>query len=293
MRHSGYRMACGYERLKLFLLQFQTLNQTHVTHKRHMNENGLRILTYNIHKGFTVGNRRFVLHPIQEALLAADADLMFLQEMQGEHRHHQQKIADWPVLPQLEFLAENNWPFHVYGKNAVYKAGHHGNAILSKHPFQCWENINVSPFSWASRSLLHGVIRVPQAACGHLHETALDLHIVCIHFGLTGKERRLQLSKLCARIDSHVPHEAPLIIAGDFNDWLGQAERFFHDRLGLQEIFRATHGRYARSFPAWLPFLPMDRIYYRGLTPLSCERLAYAPWFSLSDHAPLAATFTL
>jgi len=248
----------------------------------------LRVLTYNIHKGFNVGNRRFVLHQIRDALIAADADLMFLQEMQGEHLRHEQKIADWPVLSQLEFLAENTWPFHAYGKNAVYNAGHHGNAILSKHPFELWENINVSPFPWASRSLLHGVIRLPGMEGG-----SRDVHIVCIHFGLTGKERRLQIRKLSERIDSHVPHGAPLIIAGDFNDWLGQADRLFHDHLGLQEIFRVTHGRYARSFPSWMPFLPMDRIYYRGLTPISCERLTHAPWHALSDHAPLTASFTL
>jgi endonuclease/exonuclease/phosphatase family metal-dependent hydrolase len=279
----------------------------------------LRILTYNIHKGFNAGNRRFVLHQIRDALIAADADVMFLQEMQGEHQRHEKKIADWPILSQLEFLAEHTWPFHAYGKNAVYNAGHHGNAILSKHPFERWENINVSPFPWASRSLLHGVIRLPGMATetapdsprhslppwksevsqtagsryDRIAKSSQDLHIVCIHFGLTGKERRLQISKLCARIDSHVPHDAPLIIAGDFNDWMGQADRLFRDHLGLQEIFRVTHGRYARSFPAWLPFLPMDRIYYRGLTPVSCERLTHAPWHALSDHAPLTASFTL
>jgi len=250
-----------------------------------MNKKGLRILTYNIHKGFNVGNRRFVLHQIRDALIVADADLVFLQEMQGEHLHHEKRIADWPVLPQLEFLAENTWPYHAYGKNAIYNAGHHGNAILSKHPFESWENINVSPFPWASRSLLHGVIR--------LSGSNQDVHIVCIHFGLMGKERRLQMSKLSARIESHVPSNAPLIVAGDFNDWLGQADRFFHDHLGLQEIFRETHGRYARSFPAWMPFLPMDRIYYRGLIPVSCERLTQAPWHALSDHAPLTASFAL
>jgi endonuclease/exonuclease/phosphatase family metal-dependent hydrolase len=265
----------------------------------------LRVLTYNIHKGFSASNRRFVLHQIRDALIAADADLMFLQEMQGEHLGHEKKIADWPVLPQLEFLAENIWPYHAYGKNAVYNDGHHGNAILSKHPFERWENINVSPFSWASRSLLHGVIRLPGMAgvsqmvgnqCDQLpgiEGSSRDVHIVCIHFGLTGKERRLQINKLSARIDSHVPHDAPLIIAGDFNDWLEQADRLFHAHLGLQEIFRETHGRYARSFPSWLPFLPMDRIYYRGLTPVSCERLTHAPWHTLSDHAPLTASFTL
>lgn len=250
-----------------------------------MEGKGLRVLTYNIHKGFNPGNRRFVLHQIREALAQADADLLFLQEMQGEHRHHEKNIKDWPTLSQFEFIAEGLWPHYIYGKNAVYHAGHHGNAILSKFPFNFWENINVSPFPWASRSLLHGVVQYP--------ESEYEIHVVCIHFGLTGKERRMQLSRLCDRIESHVPRSSPLIIAGDFNDWLGQSERYFHDHLGLREVFHVTHGGYARTFPSWLPILPMDRIYYRGLTPLSCDRLSHLPWSVLSDHAPLAATFSL
>lgn len=250
-----------------------------------MKKQGLLIVSYNVHKGFNVGNRRFVLHQIRDALAEADADVLFLQEMQGEHREHQKNIDGWPESSQFEFLAQGLWPHYIYGKNAVYKAGHHGNAILSRYPFISWENINVSPYSWASRSVLHGVIEDSQSA--------VKVHIVCIHFGLTGKERKMQLSRLCERIDQHVPHDAPLIIAGDFNDWLGQAERHLHDHLGLQEVFHVTHGGYARTFPSWLPILPMDRIYFRGLIPVSCERLSHAAWHGLSDHAPLMARFTL
>ena len=250
-----------------------------------MKEQGLRVLTYNIHKGFNASNRRFVLHQIRAALIAADADLLFLQEMQGEHQGHEKSVADWPEQSQFEFIADGIWPFFAYGKNALYNAGHHGNAILSKYPFQRWENINVSPFPWASRSLLHGVIRLPHSD--------RDVHIVCIHFGLLGNERRRQIVTLCERIDSHVPHDAPLIVAGDFNDWLGQAGRLFLNHLDLHDVFRQTHGHYAYTFPAWMPFLQMDRIYYRGLTPVSCDRLTHAPWPGLSDHAPLIASFTL
>ena len=249
-----------------------------------MKKKGLRVLTYNIHKGFNMGNQRFILHQIREALIHADADLLFLQEMQGKHDRHEKNVAHWPDQSQIEFIAEGVWPHFAYGKNAIYNAGHHGNAILSKHPFESWENINVSPFPWASRSLLHGVIRMPGSD--------QDVHIVCIHFGLMGSERRSQITTLCDRIDSHVPHDAPLIVAGDFNDWLGQAGRLFLNRLGLHEVFRETHGRYARTFPAWFPILQMDRIYFRGLIPVSCDRLAHSPWDMLSDHAPLAATFT-
>ena len=249
-----------------------------------MKNKTLRVLTYNIHKGFNTGNRRFVLHQIREALIAADADVMFLQEMQGEHRHKEKQVKDWPALSQSEYIAEGVWPHSAYGKNAIYDAGHHGNAILSKHPFESWENINVSPFSWASRSLLHGVIQMPNDR---------HIHIVCVHLGLIGMERKQQLTSLCERIDSHVPHDAPLIVAGDFNDWLERAERQFHDRLGLREVFKAKHGKHARTFPAWMPFLPMDRIYFRGFSNFSCERLSQSPWHLLSDHAPLAADFSL
>jgi endonuclease/exonuclease/phosphatase family metal-dependent hydrolase len=250
-----------------------------------MNEKGLRVLTYNIHKGFDAGNRRFILHQIRDALRTADADLMFLQEIQGEHKRHQKKIANWPTLSPLEFLAEATWPFHAYGKNAVYNTGHHGNAILCKYPFKLLENINVSPYPWASRSMMHGVIQSPNN-----HK---EIHIVCIHFGIFGNERRRQISKLSAHIHTHVPHDAPLIVAGDFNDWMGQADRLLLEHLGLQEVFHIMHGRYARSFPSWLPILPMDRIYFRGLIPICCERLTLAPWHTLSDHSPLTASFAL
>ncbi len=250
-----------------------------------MAENCLSVLTYNIHKGFSPGNRRFVLHQIRTALLAVDADVLFLQEMQGEHQGHEQRISDWPNCTQFEFLARDVWPHYAYAQNVTYSAGHHGNALLSKFPLLSWENINVSPFRGASRSLLHGIL--------HVLGSQSPVHIICIHFGLFGLERQRQIKTLCARIDSHVPHDAPLIVAGDFNDWSGVAEKRFSQHLELQEAFRGLHGHRARTFPVWLPFLPMDRIYYRGLQPVSCERLLHAPWPHLSDHVPLMATFQL
>jgi len=250
-----------------------------------MQKNQLRILTYNIHKGFNASNRHFILHQIRDALRETNADILFLQEMQGEHTKHEQRHTNWPLCSHSEFLAQDVWPHFAYAKNAVYNVGHHGNALLSKYPLDSWENINVSPFPWASRSLLHGVIKLSN----HTH----DLHIICIHLGLIGKERRRQFELLCQRIDEHVPRDAPLIIAGDFNDWTGQAEKRFYQHLELKEAYRTLHNRYAKTFPSWLPILQMDRIYYRSLQPLSCERLTHSPWDRLSDHAPLLATFEL
>jgi endonuclease/exonuclease/phosphatase family metal-dependent hydrolase len=250
-----------------------------------MIKTSIKVLTYNIHKGFSVGNLRFILHDIKDSLRHIDADVVFLQEIHGERRISSNRFDGWHNNRQFEFLADEVWHHHAYGKNAIYKSGHHGNAILSKYPFVEWENIDVSIMRAASRSLLHGTIQVPV--------TRQKIHIICVHLGLFGLERERQLSTLVKRIRSHVPSNEPLIIAGDFNDWRGRAEQHLHHDLGVKEVFKSIHGSYARTFPAWLPMLSMDRIYYRGLDVVGCSHLQGKPWRRLSDHTPLLAEFRL
>ncbi|RKZ66469.1 MAG: EEP domain-containing protein [Gammaproteobacteria bacterium] len=250
-----------------------------------MSDTLIKVLTYNIHKGFSTGNRRFILHDIKESLRIVDADVLFLQEIHGERTISNNRFDDWPNNRQFEFLADQVWPHHAYGKNAIYKSGHHGNAILSKYPFIKWENIDVSFMQSASRSLLHGSIQLPGIE--------QKIHIICVHLGLFGAERASQLSTLAKRINSHVPSDEPLLIAGDFNDWRGLAERYLHQDLGVTEVFKSTRGAYARTFPAVLPVLSMDRIYFRGFDVVHCQRLHDQPWDRLSDHTPLLAEFKL
>jgi len=248
-----------------------------------MSEAVLKILTYNIHKGFGVLNRRFNLHAIKDALRHVDADVVFLQEIHGERNISGNRFDNWPTNSQFEYLADEIWHHYAYGKNAIYRSGHHGNAILSKYPFIEWENIDVSFMASASRSLLHGTISVPG--------TGQKLHVICVHLGLFGMEREKQLATLVKRINSHVPHDEPLIIAGDFNDWRGYAERHLNEDLGVREVFLSLQGEHARTFPALLPMLRMDRVYSRGLDVVRCEQLHGHPWRKLSDHIPLLAEF--
>jgi len=63
--------------------------------------------------------------------------------------------------------------------------------------------------------------------------------------------------------------------------------------LGVKEVFKNMRGAYARTFPAWLPVLSMDRIYYRGLNVVDCSHLQGQPWRRMSDHTPLLAEFKL
>jgi len=250
-----------------------------------MSNTSIQVLTYNVHKGFNTSNSRFILHDIKNALRNIDADVVFLQEIQGDRQISKKRFDDWHNNNQFEFLADEVWPHHAYGKNAIYKAGHHGNAILSKYPFIEWENIDVSIMRSASRSLLHGVIKLPGSD--------QKIHVVCVHLGLFERERERQIVTLSQRINSSVPRNEALIIAGDFNDWRSRAELYLCQELGIREVFKDSHGAYARTFPSWLPMLSMDRIYYRGLDIIESKPLHGKPWSRLSDHAPLLAEFKI
>lgn len=244
------------------------------------------VLTYNIHKGFSSDNREFVLHRLRDQLRELDVDLALLQEVQGEHQWHSKRIRNWPDSSQFEFLADSVWSHYAYGKNAIADGRHHGNAILSKYPFARWGNINISPLSFASRSLLHGDIALPGDGA--------TVHVVCLHLGLLGMERRQQLHLLNQHLHTVCETRDAVIVAGDFNDWSSrQVARHLDPVLGLQEVFMCRQQRHARTFPARWPLLCMDRIYFRGLEPLACECLDGHEWRKLSDHVPLLARFAL
>ena len=237
----------------------------------------LRVLTLNCHMGFDLLNRRFVLHDIREAVRAVGADLVFLQEVMGEHALHKQRHALWPDAPQYEFLADSIWSHAAYGRNAVYPHGHHGNALLSKYVIRTHVNRDVSIRGHEERGLLHCEIDVDGTA----------LQAICVHLGLRESHRREQLRLLCDVVTREVPADAPLIVPGDFNDW----RRRGHPSLaacGLQEVFLAANGRLARTFPARWPMLPVDRIYVRNLRFSEPGVLSMRPWSHLSDHAPLS-----
>jgi endonuclease/exonuclease/phosphatase family metal-dependent hydrolase len=250
-----------------------------------MKKSPLRIISYNIHKGFSAGNRRYILDRIRDALRVVQPDLVFLQEVLGQHDLHAKKIKEWPTESQFEFLADELWPHFAYGRNAVYTNGHHGNAILSRYPFISFENIDVSTSRLERRGILHGVIDVV--------DQKKPVHLICAHLGLLEAERMRQVMRLCARIESHVPHDEPLIIGGDFNDWRQNASPHLQRKLDVQEAFVALHGQHAKTFPSWLPALRLDRIYFRGLMPESARCLTEKPWSELSDHAALVAELSL
>jgi endonuclease/exonuclease/phosphatase family metal-dependent hydrolase len=244
-----------------------------------------RVLTVNTHKGFAFLNRKFVLHELRDAVRVVGADVVFLQEVQGEHHLHLTRIGRWPEVPHYEFLADEIWPEFAYGRNAVYPHGDHGNALLSKFPIVAYENRDVSIDGHETRGLLHCTLRIPGRAT--------PLHAICVHLGLKESHRERQLELLGEVIRSHVPDDAPLLVAGDFNDWRRRAHALLERSTGLHEVYVHATGRAARTFPAHLPMLELDRIYVRNTRSDAPLPLPRDPWSRLSDHAPLAAEICL
>jgi len=245
-----------------------------------MTEQQFRVLTLNIHKGFAMGPRRLVLNSIRDYLRDSGANIVFLQEVVGVNRRHEKRVRTWPDDSQLEFLADTVWHHHAYGKNAIYQHGHHGNAILSEHPFIEWDNIDVSLMNFSQRGFLHGRI-------------SGDIHLLCAHFGLFERERRQQVFQLIDYIKHRIPPDAPLILAGDFNDWRRSSHRNLLQNLQLVEAHEAIHGRCADTFPALCPLLPMDRIYLRGFEVTHCDSISGRHWRDFSDHCALFADISL
>lgn len=261
----------------------------------------LRIITYNIHKGVSTLGRRPRIHALKQALTGLQADIVFLQEVQGRHdllalRHS----GSWPSQGQHEYLAEDH-QHSAYGMNAVYDHGHHGNALLSNFPIVSAFNHDVSDHAFESRGILHCVVKIAEQ----------DVHCYVIHLGLFAGSRLRQTQSLIAAVESTAPPNAPLLIAGDFNDWTNALSKSLRERLGVYEVFdrhlsarsfgdylRRLSGRGlrkspARTFPSAMPVLQLDRIYVRGFEISHANVLHGASWARLSDHAPIVAELTL
>ncbi len=255
----------------------------------------LRIATYNIHKGISPLGRHSRIHELRTGIHAIDADLVFLQEVQGRNDLHARRFANWPDTSQHHFLAAEGWAEAVYGRNAVSDGPHyssdHGNAFLSRFKLVESENIDVSDHRFERRSLLHCVIE----AHGR------RVHCICAHLGLFEDSRIRQADALVARIRATVPDDEPLIIAGDFNDWRNQLAQRLAAQLGVREVFEdQKHGPLfpwmragthrvlpARTFPAMFPLLRLDRVYVRGFSVRHATVVRGGHWRSLSDHAPI------
>ena len=235
----------------------------------------LKILSYNIHKGFTTWNRDFVLSRIRTALRETDADVLFPQEVLGEHRGMVKHLSDSETRIQFEYLADSVWTHFAYGKNAIYADGDHGNAILSKYPIASWTNQTISDDKRELRGLLKARI---QTGPGQ------EIVLANTHLDLTQKGRDNQTEVL---INDLKEEKVPWVLVGDFNDWNKRISPIIEERLEAVEAFKFLHGKYPPTFPSFLPLLSLDRVFIHHMRPVIAQALTDATWKRLSDHLPL------
>lgn len=246
-------------------------------HDQHLKP--LVVTTLNMHKGMSPLNRAVKLSHIASELKNLSPDLLMLQEVQGKNGQRAQRHIDWMHEPQHQYLARSLSHRSVYGLNASYDHGHHGNAVLSRFPLQSWRNMDISVNRFESRGILTCKIQPPG--------WPKPVVALCGHFNLLGHDRRKQYKALASYIAKELPSDVPLILAGDFNDWRREANDYMAGELGLQDVFQSLYGHPALSFPARLPLLALDRIYVRGLQPIQATVNHEGQWRSLSDHLPL------
>ena len=267
----------------------------------------IRVATYNIHKGVSSIRSQPRVLALKKAIVLFDADVVFLQEVQGQHDHYSAQFGDesrghrhWPATAQHEFFAGESH-HSAYGMNAVYDHGHHGNALLSTYPIADTRNHDVSDHAYEQRGILHCVLKTPKGS----------VHCYVVHLGLFESGRGRQAQALIDAVMASAPNDEPVIIAGDFNDWRNTLSDRLRKALGVVEVFdelssgsvlgdlvRSLAGRQqrlrpARTFPAALPWFRLDRIYVRGFKVDTAQVLHGTLWAKLSDHAPIVATLKL
>lgn len=239
------------------------------------------VISMNVHKGLSPLHRHSTIYQLRQKMRTHYPDLLFLQELQQEHRGRVKRFGHWPLTELTHFLSEDFWHDWHYGKNVEYPDGHHGNAILSKHPLHKGTNYDISAYRFERRGLLHSIIQ--------FEGVDKPIHCFCVHLALFERGRERQLDEIIGYIEE-LTHDGPTIVAGDFNDWRNRISAPMR-AAGFNEVFEVLTGSPAKTFPSMKPLLPMDRIYVRGLKIHSVEILH--EWMKLSDHLGITAELEL
>ncbi|MDQ5897410.1 MAG: hypothetical protein QG612_1496 [Pseudomonadota bacterium] len=248
----------------------------------------LRVATYNIHKGVRgLGpGRRLEIHNLGAGVAALDADLVFLQEVRlfhhGDARRFDHTWFGWPEQGQAEFLAPSGYEA-AYRTNAVTRDGEHGNALLSRWPVGDIAHADVSDHRFEQRGLLH--VRV--------HWQGTELHAIVAHFGLIHASRVRQARRLGQYVNECIPAEAPVIVAGDFNDWGERLDPLFGAAGLVRSCPPEGPSRALRTFPSRMPLFSLDRAYTRGLRCRTMSVPRGPAWVRMSDHLPLLVELEL
>jgi endonuclease/exonuclease/phosphatase family metal-dependent hydrolase len=226
----------------------------------------LVVATYNIHTCVGV-DQRYDPTRVATVLRELDADIIGLQEVDARHRMGGH-------VDQWAFFAEATGLEAIRGSNVRDHRGRFGNAILTRFPIIGVRRIDLSVPGYEPRGALDADLLVEGRV----------LRVVATHLGLRAGERRYQIDRLLDCLISEGGPMDGILVMGDLNEWRGR-------RGGIPVLDRRLGRAPApRTFPSWLPVLPLDRIYASGAAALRSLGVHRSPLARVaSDHLPLKA----
>jgi len=225
----------------------------------------LHVASWNVH-GCVGSDGRADGARVAAVIEALDADVVALQEVLSD------EVAGGP-LDQAGQLAALTGLTPAYGPTLLRAGAAFGNLVLTRLPLAGVVRHDLSVARREPRGALDVVLAPPERP---------RVRLVATHLGLAAGERRAQAARLLASLDA--PPQAPLIVAGDFNEWRpwAPARRWLRRRLGRAPA--------PATFPARWPVVALDRIYATaGATLLELRVVASAAARAASDHLPLVA----
>jgi len=226
----------------------------------------LRVATWNIHMAIGQDGQRN-LQRTADVIRAMNPDMIGLQEVDNRIGEHGNDLDSLGHLTGLECVS---------GPTMQRSDGDYGNALLTRLPVKDIERYEISVPGREPRGLL----------IVHLESETASLQIAVTHLGLSPGERRVQVRKLVDCLAAC--DRAPLILMGDFNEWLfwGRPLRWLRAHFG--------HIRSPATFPSRWPLLRLDHILSdppERLVSLAAYQLPLAR--QASDHLPLMASYWL
>ncbi len=223
---------------------------------------GFSVASYNIHKYVGIDG---VFDPerVAKVIKELKAEIVGLQEIDSLFSREENGAG---------LISEKAGMELVLGLTKRNRNGHFGNALLTSYPVKDVRRIDLSVFGRQPR----GALDVDLLIKGE------TVRVIVAHLGLGLRERRKQIRRLLDIFCS--TRDRMEIMLGDFNEWvpLGNPLCYVHDVFGKSPPLR--------TFPSFMPVLPLDRIWVRPMESLVCMSRHITPLSrKASDHLPVKA----
>ena len=226
----------------------------------------LTVGTYNIHK--CVGrDGQHSPERITEVLRELRADILAIQEFDNRARHRRPEVAPEDLSLPLGM--------HCIAQPTMEDpdGGFHGNLLMSRHPISTIRHVDLGRSGPEIRRAILAMVELRER----------PVAVVATHLGLSFVGRRRQ-SRVLINAVSEFADQHPVILLGDFNEWLPVGG--CHAILARQ----FDGGDRLSTFPTRAPMLPLDRIWVSGALRLAEMRVHRTQMSeAASDHLPLVA----